>query len=60
MDFSRIEAQKLLLEERPFDLEDALERALQICCMSAAKKQGGFIFGLGGSSTGARGGGGHG
>lgn len=39
MDFSRIEAQKLLLEERPFDLEDALERALQICCMSAAKKR---------------------
>jgi hypothetical protein len=39
LDFSRIEAQKLLLEERPFDLEEALERALQICCMSAAKKR---------------------
>ena len=32
----------------------------RIAGMSAAKKQGGFIFGLGGSSTGARGGGGHG
>jgi hypothetical protein len=39
LDFSRIEAQKLLLEERPFNLEDALERALQICCMTAAKKR---------------------
>ena len=39
LDFSRIEAQKLLLEERPFDLEDALERALQICSMPAAKKR---------------------
>lgn len=39
LDFSRIEAQKLLLEERPFLLEDALERALQICSMSAAKKR---------------------
>jgi len=32
----------------------------RIAGMSAAKKQGGFIFGLGGSSTGARGSGGHG
>ena len=39
LDFSRIEAQKLLLDERPFDLEDALERALQICSMTAAKKR---------------------
>ena len=39
LDFSRIEAQKLLLEERPFLLEDALERALQICSMNAAKKR---------------------
>ena len=39
LDFSRIEAQKLLLEERPFYLEEALERTLQICCMSAAKKR---------------------
>ena len=32
----------------------------RIAGMSAAKKQGGFIFGLGGASTGARGNGGHG
>ena len=39
LDFSRIEAQKLLMHEQAFDLEETLERALQICCMSAAKKR---------------------
>jgi CheY-like chemotaxis protein len=39
LDFSRIEAQKLLLEELPFSLEETLERVLQICSTSAAKKR---------------------
>ena len=39
LDFSRIEAQKLLLEDLPFSLEETLERVLQICSTSAAKKR---------------------
>ena len=42
------------------EAEEAAAPRERIAGMSAAKKQGGFIFGLGGSSTGARGGGGHG
>jgi len=38
LDFSRIEAQKMVLHNLPFDLEETLERALNICSVSATKK----------------------
>lgn len=39
LDFSRIEAQKLILDEKPYSLEEAMEKALNICCVTAAHKR---------------------
>ena len=39
LDFSRIEADRVELEERPFDVADCVEGALAICAPLAAQKQ---------------------